>query len=254
MRCKSCGEFIYKSKKFNARKENTDEYYLSIRILRFYIRCPKCASEITFKTDPQNTDYQVEHGATRNYEPWKEEREEEFRKKRSREEEEKVNPLKALENKTLDSKREVEIFEALDEIRALNDRNYRLHPDTVLHLLQEEEGEVGEEEGENEEEENFEKIQQEFLQKQQQKDEHVDAETNSFIKGLFCGKSKEKLDGKCEDGVNSSNEPSKQETLPPVSHGLLTGKSSSSRNSTTTGFVIPGIVVKKRQQSSKPNE
>lgn len=39
---------------------------------RFYLRCSTCAAEITMKTDPENTDYTMEHGASRNYEPWRE--------------------------------------------------------------------------------------------------------------------------------------------------------------------------------------
>jgi hypothetical protein len=58
MRCTTCLEYIYKGKKFNARKERVDgERYLGIQIFRFYIRCPRCAAEITFKTDPKNSDY-----------------------------------------------------------------------------------------------------------------------------------------------------------------------------------------------------
>jgi hypothetical protein len=39
MRCESCGEYIYKGKKFNARKETVEgEMYLNIKIYRFYIR------------------------------------------------------------------------------------------------------------------------------------------------------------------------------------------------------------------------
>ena len=34
-----------------------------------------CSAEITFKTDPKNTDYAAEHGASRNFEPWREEKE-----------------------------------------------------------------------------------------------------------------------------------------------------------------------------------
>lgn len=45
-----CGEYIYKGKKFNSRKENVDdEDFLGLRIFRFYIRCPKCVAEIAFK-------------------------------------------------------------------------------------------------------------------------------------------------------------------------------------------------------------
>ncbi|ODV88695.1 hypothetical protein CANCADRAFT_12851, partial [Tortispora caseinolytica NRRL Y-17796] len=71
MRCTACGEFIYKGKKFNAKKEFTNDTYLGIKIWRFYIRCTHCSGEITFKTDPKNADYVAENGAVRNFEPWR---------------------------------------------------------------------------------------------------------------------------------------------------------------------------------------
>jgi len=49
-RCKTCGEYIYKGRKFNARKEDViGETYLGIQIYRFYMKCTKCLREITFK-------------------------------------------------------------------------------------------------------------------------------------------------------------------------------------------------------------
>ena len=49
-RCKTCGEYIYKGKKFNARKETVqNESYLGLPIFRFYIKCTRCLAEITFK-------------------------------------------------------------------------------------------------------------------------------------------------------------------------------------------------------------
>ncbi|KAI9727222.1 MAG: hypothetical protein M1834_008482 [Cirrosporium novae-zelandiae] len=130
MKCTSCGEFVYKGRKFNARKETTDEKYYSIAIYRFYIRCTRCSGEITFKTDPKNMDYTCEKGAKRNFEPWrnqdaKEETEEERLDRIEREEEEK-NAMVELEAKTLDAKREMQIADALDSIRTRNAMNERV--------------------------------------------------------------------------------------------------------------------------------
>ncbi|KAI9798639.1 MAG: hypothetical protein M1833_004628 [Piccolia ochrophora] len=128
MKCTSCGEFIYKGRKFNARKETTEEKYYAIPIYRFYIRCTRCSAEITFKTDPKNMDYTCEKGAKRNFEPWRaarpdgdDETEEERLDRLEREEEEK-SAMVALEAKTLDAKREMQIADALDEIRTRNAR------------------------------------------------------------------------------------------------------------------------------------
>ncbi|KAG2028204.1 DUF572-domain-containing protein, partial [Suillus americanus] len=127
MRCNTCGEYIYKGKKFNARKETVDgEDCYGIKIFRFYIKCTLCSAEITFKTDPKNTDYSAEHGASRNFEPWREERVVEEEDCSSPLEEEENNPMKALENRTVDAKREMDILDALQDIRARNARNERV--------------------------------------------------------------------------------------------------------------------------------
>ncbi|KAK2763149.1 hypothetical protein FQN54_009785 [Arachnomyces sp. PD_36] len=134
MRCERCGEYIYKGRKFNARKETTDEKYLSIAIYRFYIRCTRCSGEITFKTDPKNMDYTCERGAKRNFEPWREaksaevnETEEETLNRLEREEGEEAERVERdkmveLEEKMMDSKREMAVADALDEIRTRNAR------------------------------------------------------------------------------------------------------------------------------------
>ena len=41
-------------------------------VFRFYFRCSKCGAEMSMKTDPKNSDYIMEQGATRNHEPWRE--------------------------------------------------------------------------------------------------------------------------------------------------------------------------------------
>ncbi|KAI8933446.1 hypothetical protein NX059_010060 [Plenodomus lindquistii] len=126
MKCTHCGEFIYKGRKFNARKETTDEKYYAIAIFRFYIRCTRCSGEITFKTDPKNMDYECERGAKRNFEPWREaklnEETEEERLDRIEREEAERDAMKELETKVLDAKTEMAIADALDEIRSRNAR------------------------------------------------------------------------------------------------------------------------------------
>ena len=47
-------------------------------------------------------------------------------------EEEENNPMKALENRTVDSKREMDILDALQDIRARNARNERVGQDVDL--------------------------------------------------------------------------------------------------------------------------
>ncbi|KAK8101773.1 hypothetical protein PG999_012147 [Apiospora kogelbergensis] len=124
MRCLTCGEYLPKGRKFNARKEtNQEEKYLGIQIFRFYIRCTRCSAEITFKTDPRVNDYVCERGAKRNTEPWrplKEETDEE-RLDRLEKEEEERNAMEELEAKTVDAKREMAVADMLDEIRTSND-------------------------------------------------------------------------------------------------------------------------------------
>jgi hypothetical protein len=143
MRCNTCGEYIYAGKKFNGRKETVQgEEYYGIKIFRFYIKCPTCSSEITFKTDPRNADYTVEHGVSRNFEPWREGKDEEqdankdplahLLEEEGIEESDDEDPMKALERRTQESKREMEVMDALQDIRSRNARMDRINVDDVL--------------------------------------------------------------------------------------------------------------------------
>lgn len=137
------------------------ETYLGIQRLRFYFRCANCAAEFILKTDPANTDYTMEKGATRNYEPWREKERDVAVAVAEREEEERGNAMKvldlfwqrqeacwaaplwetgvcnlqALENRTLESKREMDIMTALDELRSIKSRHERVDADAALAAL-----------------------------------------------------------------------------------------------------------------------
>jgi hypothetical protein len=120
VQCNKCGEFIYKGKKFNSRMEEVPEdKYLSIRVWRFYFKCTNCSAECSFKTDPKNSDYIAEYGASRNHEPWREKKEVEEANKREKDEEEK-DVMRKMENRTEASKRELDIMDAIEEIREEN--------------------------------------------------------------------------------------------------------------------------------------
>nr|ACU21483.1 unknown [Glycine max] len=137
IRCNTCGNYIYKGTKFNSRKEDViGETYLGIQIFRFYFKCTKCSAEVTMKTDPQNSDYIVESGATRNFEPWRAEDEEADKTKEKRDAEEMGDAMKSLENRTLDSKREMDILAALDEMKSMKSRHATVTVDEMLEALQ----------------------------------------------------------------------------------------------------------------------
>ncbi|KIH57689.1 hypothetical protein ANCDUO_12116 [Ancylostoma duodenale] len=108
MQCNTCHEYIYKGKKFNMKRETVEgEDYLGLRLFRFYFKCPNCLAEITFKTDLENCDYQNEHGATRLFEAIKLYQDAE-KAKEAQEEEDKKDPMKMLEKRTMMSRAEME--------------------------------------------------------------------------------------------------------------------------------------------------
>jgi len=133
MRCTTCGEYIYKGRKFNARKEDVDDMdYLGLRIYRFYIKCTACVSEICFRTDPESCDYVLEAGATRNFEALKRAEEQLEREEIAYREELENNPMKLLEERTAASKLEMDVAESLDELRELNRKKTEINIDEMM--------------------------------------------------------------------------------------------------------------------------
>ncbi|KAI7741048.1 hypothetical protein M8C21_022477, partial [Ambrosia artemisiifolia] len=110
IRCSTCGNYIYMGTKFNSRKEDV--------------------------IDPQNSDYVVESGAARNFEPWRAQDEVGEEEKKKRDTEEMGDAMKSLENRTLDSKIEMDILSALDEMKSKKSRHAHVSVDSMLEALQ----------------------------------------------------------------------------------------------------------------------
>jgi hypothetical protein len=129
VQCSTCNTFLYRGRKFNSKKEamgGTEGKYLGIQRWRFYIKCTHCSRTVSFLTDPKNADYEMESGGTRNYEVYKDKEKTEESVALEKEEEEKADPMKALENRVLDSQREMADLDNLEEIRAMNRRHIQL--------------------------------------------------------------------------------------------------------------------------------
>lgn len=77
----------------------------------------------------------MESGATRNFEPWRATDEAAAAAKATREADEMGDALKALENRTLDSKREMDVMAALDEMKSLRAREAGVSTAKMLEAL-----------------------------------------------------------------------------------------------------------------------
>ncbi|CAJ0585929.1 unnamed protein product, partial [Mesorhabditis spiculigera] len=120
MQCNTCREYIYKGKKFNMKRETAEgEFYLGLKIFRFYFKCPNCLAEISFKTDLENCDYQMEQGATRLFEAFKL-YQQAAKEQEEREAEDAKDPMKMLEKRTQASRAEMEMAGKLEELQEQN--------------------------------------------------------------------------------------------------------------------------------------
>lgn len=137
LQCNSCKEFMYRGKKFNGRTEQLKETYCGIKLTRIYLKCNNCRNEICFKTDHENADYILEKGARRTFELNKANKELKEEEEANRLEEEKLDSMKALENRALDSKNEMDLLDALDEMKAIKQRHDKINKDNLILLFQE---------------------------------------------------------------------------------------------------------------------
>ncbi|EAQ90554.1 hypothetical protein CHGG_02489 [Chaetomium globosum CBS 148.51] len=113
LRCVACGEYMYRGRKFNARKETPPgERYLGIQLYRFYIRCTRCSGEIRGLSEGEGAGEETDEQRLDRLE----------REMAEAEGEEERNAMAELEAKTEDAKREMAVADALDEIRSRNAR------------------------------------------------------------------------------------------------------------------------------------
>ena len=132
LQCNTCGAFSSRGKKFNGRKEDSQERYLGIKIWRILLKCPNCKAEIAFKTDPQNSNYTLERGATRNFEASRVRAQTLAAMKAQRSAAEDSDAMHRLESRAAESRREME---QIDELEQLQERNTALaHRDPTQFL------------------------------------------------------------------------------------------------------------------------
>lgn len=227
MRCLTCGNYVYKGKKFNARKETVEgEDYLGIRIHRFYIRCPVCLSEIIFKTDPKNTDYAIETGAYRTFQAEHLAELEEERLKQEKEEDEANNPMLALENRTKESRREMDVIDALEDIRDWNARKASVK---------------------------FEDLMEHHLESEKQSLERQEQEDEALVKKLFLHKNE--IVRRLEDDEDEQPPALKMAKLETESSSIQPNPTTKKNKNQQKGkSILAGLVVKKKTNPILSND
>ncbi len=63
VRCDGCKGLLARNTKVNARKETLKEKYMGrIDQFRFFVQCTDCGAQITFRSNPKETRYDLESG------------------------------------------------------------------------------------------------------------------------------------------------------------------------------------------------
>lgn len=120
IRCVSCNTFLYSGKKFNAKKYKLNETYHGISVYQFSINCTLCKNNITFKTDPQNTNYVVTSGAVKLYDTIQDLVIKQKNDKQQQQDDIDSDILKKLENEQLKHNQKAELD---NEIQSLYDQS-----------------------------------------------------------------------------------------------------------------------------------
>ncbi|KAF9697019.1 hypothetical protein EKO04_004593 [Ascochyta lentis] len=119
IRCLSCGSFTTKGTKFyNALEEVSPDTYLGCKIIRLHLKCLRCRAPIIIETDPKMGDYRLVRNEA--------EVEENTETRVNRLEREAFGidepGFERFEGKLEDAKKEMDVEDALEEIRAADAR------------------------------------------------------------------------------------------------------------------------------------
>ena len=188
-----------------------------------------------FRTDPENTDYVLEAGATRNFEALAKAEKLAEQEEKARKQELADNPMKLLEERTEASKNEMARMEALEELQELNKRTVKIDYDGMLSK--------------------YDRIRETEAQRQEREDEQfvrsIFGKDGTVIKRIIDEdgdsddekrpKKVQKVD-KATDLLTGGNESNKKKESWEKSVGSLGSSGSLKKNSL-------GIVVKKKQET-----
>ena len=214
VRCSKCGEFNYQGRKYNTRKETAaGEDYLGIAIQRFYFKCTNCGGEFTIKTDPKNSTYVVESGATRNSYIELNERQLELEEQRQQQEAGAIDTIKALENRTEELRREMDIYDSLDMVLAQTRKSMNTDPEEAIEILRQRELRKKKKEEEEEEAEQGKRDQEaltEYLaiKREHEKNEEDHAFSNAFSKKRDATKPSELASGSASASTSDATKKS----------------------------------------------
>ncbi|KAK8847997.1 Coiled-coil domain-containing protein 94 [Tritrichomonas musculus] len=136
IKCSNCGDYMFQGTKANSHKELAyEQFYLGLPVFRFYIHCKNCYSEIIFRTDPEHSDYIIESGATRHFEPWKKVQMENIEEEKARLQN---SAIEVLESETKNKDHELLQTEELERLVTKEHKHKKLKIKDIRKIHQEE--------------------------------------------------------------------------------------------------------------------
>ncbi|ETO13020.1 hypothetical protein RFI_24357 [Reticulomyxa filosa] len=263
--CTTCGEYMGRGTKFNSRQEIAQGMdWKGIKRWRFYVKCSSCSSEMTFLTDPENDHYVPEHGCSSMTEPWRAKIEAEEAYIKRREDEELGDAMKALENRSKETKYQLDVMDTINDLQDINKQHRSMDMDKVIKVLYDKKNSSGTIIS-NDQEESEEKLVNEykFHQSKRRKLNNGNVEISLTIgKTDQNGDSVETADTTDNINTEATNDTQNSDTIDTkVSHVFRFGaktpsneKTDKEKNDPKTEKIVDnlnGIVIKKRKKAKK---